>query len=167
MDYTLVVALPGAISCKRKYKHSRNIFLRYPDSWGFFGHFWAVQFIIWSSSVFNWLRRSSMVVMVVMVMVIMLTTAMVIMTTILYCLSSVHPTLGVHHAICCVGPKNVHKMVLDGGGQPGTKCRRRRLLWSAGSRAKERFSTLPDAHFVSLLLLPKSQAVVFNFNFLN
>ena len=47
-----------------------------------------------------------------------------------------------------------------GGGQLGTKCRHRRLLWSAGSRAKERFSTLPDAHFVSLLL-PKSQAVVF------
>ena len=48
-----------------------------------------------------------------------------------------------------------------GGGQLGTKCRRRRTLWSVGSRAKERFSTLPDAHFVSLLLLPKSQAVVF------
>ena len=54
-----------------------------------------------------------MVVMLVMVMVIMLTTAMVIMTTILYCLSSVHPTLGVHQAICYVGPKNVHRVVVE------------------------------------------------------
>ena len=96
-----------------------------------------------------------------MVMVIMLTTAMVIMSTILYCVSSVQCP----HCWCassyllCWAQKCPHGGS-GGGGQLGTKCRRRRLLWSAGSRAKERFSTLPDAHFVSLLL-PKSQAVVF------
>ena len=51
--------------------------------------------------------------MLVMVMVIMLTAAMVITTTILYCLSSVHLTLGVHQTICCVGPKNVHRVVVE------------------------------------------------------
>ena len=93
----------------------------------------------------------------VMVMVIMLTTAMVITSTILYCLPSVlpHSWCASSYVLCWA-----QKCPQGGSGQLGTKCRRRRLLWSVGSQAKERFSTLPDAHFVSLLL-PKSQAVVF------